>query len=424
MHFSSGIFEKQNNCYEGDSMVAMVLRFAVLILVCLLPLNSFALIGLNEGDAPKKILLEDMNGNGVNVTAFFGKQPVIIVFWELTIDESFINYSLDELLFLSERYEEYKNKYGLEIFAIYTPEEQQNIPENEIKRVRNLIKMNKIKFPVLIDRGFRAFRDYGVIALPTAIMVGKTGKVRFIYPSFPVTARPVFDEKIRELLGLVTLHKEKEREKDEIATQSVRLYNYSLQMFKKGLLEQSLSPLNKSLELDSSSAEAHNLMGIILREKGDFDGAVKEFHVAMGLDGKNVHPRFNYGLLLLEKEQYVEAEEMLRKSIDLENDLAEAHYALGVLYKNTGKTNSAINEMNRAFELFDRSKSDHAYEINNATVLNRISTLYILSELLKGQGNTQQSLKLLHKATEIALGLDSGNAEERRHISKELLIYE
>ncbi len=115
---------------------------------------------------------------------------------------------------------------------------------------------------------------------------------------------------------------------------------------------------------------------------------------------------------------------MLLKVTELNSSLAEAHYALGVLYKNTGNTNSAIKEMNKAFDLFESSRLEHAYEINDASVLKRISALYILSELLKNQGSTGQSLKLLNKATEIALGLDSNNAGERMHISKELLIYE
>ncbi len=144
------------------SRAAILLGCVVLVVILLLPLNTFALIGLNEGDAPIDIVLEDINGKGVNVTAFFGKHPVIIVFWELSIDKSFINYSLDELIFLNERYDEYKAKYGLEIFGIYTPEEQQDVSEEEISKVRDLIKMNKIKFPVLIDRGFRKVKakDY------------------------------------------------------------------------------------------------------------------------------------------------------------------------------------------------------------------------------------------------------------------------
>jgi len=389
-----------------------------------MPSSSSALIGINEGDAPQKILLSDLNGKSINLSDFVGKKPVIIVFWELTEDKSFLNYSLDELIFLNNIHEKYRSEHGLEIFTVYTPENAGTVSDNEISRVKNLLKINKITLPVLIDRGLKSFRDYGVIALPSTIMIGQSGRIKFIYPSFPIAARPVFDDKIRELLGLSSVHPDQKQIKKGDVAQSVRLYQYALQMFKKGLLDQALSPLKKSIQLDHSSAGAHNLMGIILREKGDFEGAVSEFKISISLDDSNVHPLFNYALLLLESERYSAAEEILHKTLELDNNLAKAHYALGILYKSINRNEDAITELQKAFELFEQSKSEQVYEIQDPTVFNRISTLYILSELQRKQGNEKQSLELLDKAAEIALGLDQRKDAGHMHRSKELLIYE
>jgi tetratricopeptide (TPR) repeat protein len=165
-------------------------------------------------------------------------------------------------------------------------------------------------------------------------------------------------------------------------------------------------------------------MGIILRQKGDFEGAVSEFRISISLDDSNVHPLFNYALLLLESEKYSAAEEILHKTLALENNLAKAHYALGILYKSINRNEDAIRELQQAFELFEQSKSEQVYEIHDPTVFNRISTLYILSELQRKQGNPKQSLELLDKAAEIALGLDLRKDAGHMHRSKELLIYE
>jgi Flp pilus assembly protein TadD len=349
---------------------------------------------------------------------------VIIVFWELTEDKSFLNYSLDELIFLNNIYDKYRSEHGLEIFTVYTPENAGTVSDNEMSRVKNLLKINKIKLPVLIDMGLKSFRDYGVIALPSTIMIGQSGRIKFIYPSFPIAARTVFDDKIRELLGLSSIHPKKKQIRKGDVAQSVSLYQYALQMFKKGLLDQALSPLKKSIQLDHGSAGAHNLMGIILRQKGDFEGAVSEFRISISLDDSNVHPLFNYALLLLESEKYSAAEEILHKTLALENNLAKAHYALGILYKSINRNEDAIRELQQAFELFEQSKSEQVYEIHDPTVFNRISTLYILSELQRKQGNPKQSLELLDKAAEIALGLDLRKDAGHMHRSKELLIYE
>ena len=43
----------------------------------------------------------------------------------------------------------------------------------EFDNVRSIVQMNDIKFPVLMDRGFGKFREYGVVALPSTIMINK-----------------------------------------------------------------------------------------------------------------------------------------------------------------------------------------------------------------------------------------------------------
>lgn len=190
--------------------------------------DSSALIGIKEGDAPKKIMLDDIDGNTVDVSVMFGKKPVIIFFWELSTDKSFLNYSLDEIRFMNEFYEKYHTERDLEIISIYTPEEENSLPEEEKAALKDLIRLNKIKFPVLLDRGFETFRDYGVIALPSTIMVNKAGKINYIYPSFPLAAQPLLARKIDELVGIVTVEKEKEEVKTGEDSRSARLYRYAL----------------------------------------------------------------------------------------------------------------------------------------------------------------------------------------------------
>jgi peroxiredoxin len=406
--------------------LTMFIRTGILISVFLLmPSASSALIGAREGEAPIKFTLEDVNGTAIDVGGLFGRKPVIIVFWELPISKSFMDYSMDELRYLNDFYDKHHDSTGLDVIGIYTPEDQGEIPDSEIERVKNLVKVSRIKFTILIDRGFRIFREYGVIALPSTVMIDKSGKIKFIYPSFPMSAQPIFNEEIGSLIGLAPVRAEKEPEKKKGPdSHSVRLYNYALQMYKKGLLEQALSPLKKSIEMDADSPTSHNLMGIILWKRGNLEDSIGEFNKAVTLDKAYVPAHFNYGVLLFESEKYSEAERHFKEALSLNSSMAEAHYVLGLLYKKTNREEEAVGELGTALALFEKSKTASSYEIYAPSAFHRISSLYALSELYRKKGETGKALDVLQKAAQLAIGLDIRTEKENLQRSRDLMIYE
>ena len=398
----------------------IILLFAFFIINCILPEYSSALIGIKEGDLPKQVILDDLKGTKVDVTKFFGSKPVILIFWKLTTNKEFLDYSMDELILLKNFHEQYHNKAGLEIFAIYTPEEDKDIPDTEIAMVQNMIKANKIPFPILIDRGFKIFKEYGVIALPSTIMIDKTGKIRFIYPSFPIAAQSLIAEQIMDLIGLAKVVREDEGVKTKrLDTTSNRFYQYALQMYKKGLLEQAASPLKKSIDIKPDYSWAHNLMGIIFSKRGNFEKSAEEFKFAIKLDKNNVPAHFNYGLLLFNSEKYNEAEQYFKTSITLNNAMAEAHYVLGLLYKKTKRHDEALNELKTALVLFEKKKTASIYE---PFTFHRISVLYALADLYALQGDDKKAFALLQQAVQITLGIEG--KPEHLHRSEELMMYE
>jgi len=408
---------------KNNSLGRLLFTAVLFTLLCIMPSDLSALIGMEQGEAPKKIALSDISGRPVNVSGLFGKRPVILVFWELTLDNSFINYSLDELLFLNGFYDKFHDSAGLEIFGIYTPEETGDIPEKELEKVRSLVKLNRIKFPVLIDRGFETFREYGVIALPSTVMVDRTGRIKFIYPSFPLAARKLFSGQIEELAGVAKAASGPEAVKEAgHDSRSNRLYHYALQMYKRGLPEQALSPLKKSLALDPNYSWAHNLMGIILWKAGNFEGALAEFEAAIKSDRYNAAAHMNYGLLLFENDQYDEAEKQFNISAEMNSAAAETHYALGLLYRKTGRPGEAVNELKTALSLFEKDGAPAM--VYDPSVFHRISACYALSELYAESGDINNALALLQKAARAALGIEPGTGRGPVKKTENLMIYE
>jgi tetratricopeptide (TPR) repeat protein len=310
-------------------------------------------------------------------------------------------------MFLNDFHDKYHDKSGLKIFGIYTPEEESGIPDSEISKVKELISGNKIKFPILIDKGLKYFREYGIIALPSTIMVGKTGKIDFIYPSFPLTAGPVVSNQIKALVGVAAVEQKPKQVKSEISdAKSHRLYQYSLQMYKKGLQEQALSALNKFLSTKENHSWAHNLKGVILWHRGNSPAAIEAFKHAIAID-KNIAAHLNYTILLFEQGKYKEAEKILVSSPLTQAEYQiRAHYLLGLLYRDTNKIDQAVDELELANSLFEVWILSAKEDTHFFTFFFRIPMLRDLSDMYRKKGNDKKAIEFLHKAVDLALGLE------------------
>jgi len=399
------------------------LIYILFFVFSLLPSTSSALIGVKEGDAPKEIILNDLEDRTVKLSEYYGKNPVILIFWEQPLSKAFLDYSMDELHFISDYYEKYHEKTGLKVFGIYTPEEDGKIPDDEITKVRNLIKANKIKFPILIDQGFKFFQEYGVIALPTTVMVNKTGKIQFIYPSFPQAAHPLIAEQVKILMGMAVPAKKEEVIKGP-DSKSGRFYRYALQMYKKGLAEQALSPLKKSLELDPDLAMSHNLMGIVLWERGKSDEAREAFTKAIALDNDNMAAHLNYSVLLFEQEQYDDVEKNLKSLSVAEAPFkVRLHYILGLIYRNTNRIDEAIKELEEANSIIDKVESDERESVSFSDSY-RVFLLRDLSALYNKKNNKDKAIELLTRAVRVSLDLEGKSESIPLNERKDIMLYE
>ena len=273
-----------------------------------------------------------------------------------------------------------------------------------------------------MDIGFEVFREYGVVALPSTVMVNKNGKIEFIYPSFPLAASKLFTRRIEELVGLEMPVEVSAAEKKKTAdSKARRLYKYALQMYKKGLVEQTLSPLKKSMELEPDVAWSHNLLGIILWKSGNFESAVEEFKSAIRIDRRNAQAHFNYGLLLFESGKLNDAEKQLDISMAIDDTVSETHYVLGLLYNKLGRYDEAVKELKRTISIYEDQKVPA--QVYDAASFHRISAYYALSELYTEKGDVKSARELLRKAARAALGIE-GADERPLYRSEDLMIYE
>lgn len=76
---------------------------------------------------------------------------------------------------------------------------------------------------------------------------------------------------------------------------------------RKGDNEKAQIQLKKALELNPDSAEAHNMMGVLLERDGDPKGADKEFRKALRLRSDYSQAHNNYAIFLFRNGRYKEA---------------------------------------------------------------------------------------------------------------------
>ncbi len=92
----------------------------------------------------------------------------------------------------------------------------------------------------------------------------------------------------------------------------------------------------KSLKLDPKNSSAHNNIGLALYNKGDLDGAFREYTLAIELEPGFAAAHNNLGLVLMQQGKYGQAAEHFRKAIQADPGLAMAHKNLGQILDDPG----------------------------------------------------------------------------------------
>jgi len=144
-------------------------RPAVAVLVFLL------LAGCQAQAAPKAgtldFSLRDLQGRITTLAEYRQKQPVIVFFWT-----TWCPYCRKELQVLNDQYQEVKDA-GFSVLAVNAGESQ--------GRVSQYFKGRDLHFPVLLDQNTSVSSSWGILGVPTYIIVNKEGKEVFRGHSFP-----------------------------------------------------------------------------------------------------------------------------------------------------------------------------------------------------------------------------------------------
>ena len=126
----------------------------------------------------------------------------------------------------------------------------------------------------------------------------------------------------------------------------------------KSLIAQAISEARMATDLNPLSAGNWESLAQIYRSliglaKDAEQWATNSYQEAVALDIFNPLTRISLGGLYYQLGMFEPAAEQFRAAINLKPDYANAHYNLGIAYKELGKTNLAIQELETALNLSD-----------------------------------------------------------------------
>ncbi len=121
----------------------------------------------------------------------------------------------------------------------------------------------------------------------------------------------------------------------------------------QGNLASARKPLEKALDIDSRSSEAHVLYAILLQGQSEFEKAEREYRLALRYDRNNAQVLNNYGSFLYSRNRAEEALKYLEAAVkdDSYPGRAQAFENLGLTQLKLEDSASAENSFRRSLHL-------------------------------------------------------------------------
>lgn len=300
---------------------------------------------LQTGMEAPDFLLKDIGGQKKNFLHIKADKLTALVFWATWSDRSG-----KALSRMEDLYQRYRDK-GFSVVGINV--EGQSITEENIVSIRKMVDGLRLTFPVLIDSGLATFHSYGVIAVPTTVILDKDRIIRYELSGYPLVGS-------EDMVDFIIASIEGKRPADVIARKTehlpdkkaIQYLNIAREMEKKmGMSDMAEVWLKKSIEADPSFVTPYNLLGRFYRDRGDLNLAVEQFQKALVREPDNVIALSELGNIFVKQGKVGEGRVLLEKAINKEPTYTPAYYYLGVALAREGRIGDAKVRFEEALKI-------------------------------------------------------------------------
>lgn len=228
---------------------------------------AFALEGLQVGMKAPLIKLKDLQGKEVALADQRDANAVVVVFWATWSDNSPAMLERLERLYRSHK------KEKLRVLAVNV--EKQQPDAQDLAEIKKTVARLGLSFSVLMDERLKTFRDYGVVAVPSTVVIDKEGTIRGEMASFPLAQREELFELIEALAEKREIAKRVAQTGYQPAPRAVRYYNLARAMIGRGMSDAVDDEIRKSISADSKFVLPLLLLARLYRERAETEEAIE-----------------------------------------------------------------------------------------------------------------------------------------------------
>jgi len=301
----------------------------IVLAVLLLARSAAALEGLQPGMKAPALTLESPDGSRVVVPSALGARASLVVFWATWSNKS------AEVLERAEKLARANRERGLSVIGVNV--EAPTPTREQLAAVRTTA--GRLSFQVAIDRGLEAFHAYGVVAVPSSVLIGADGTVQAVLASYPIAGREEFFESVEAAVGARTARSAAAVAGPAPNPRAVRYFNLGRVAMAQGLDEQAAANMRRAITLDPAFPLPRVLLGRLARERASAHEAVQT------AGGTATTLRMETG----ERNRLLaEAEAVLAEAVRLAPRSASALTELALLHETKGDTTRARELLERA----------------------------------------------------------------------------
>jgi len=176
-----------------------------------------------------------------------------------------------------------------------------------------------------------------------------------------------------------------------------------------GRMIESLTAMQKSVQLAPLDAQAHNNLGVPLQELGRLEEAAASYNQAIALKPAYAGAHSNLGVTLKELGRLDEAEASYTQAIALKPDYAEAHYNLGVTLQELGRLDEAEASYTQAIALKPDLAEAHKSLLACLFRLNKQSLFFKKLDYLINEDTVSSTIGSLTCRSALKYGVEKPN---------------
>lgn len=329
--------------FRNCAVFGVVILLAVAGALVIAPANALTDGHIEVGMEVPDFSLRGMTGERKTFADLEGEKLTMIVFWA-----SWSPRAEKELKRIETVYQKYKDK-GFAVIGINV--EGQDITDASMAGINAMVDGLKLSFPILIDHGLVSFHDYGVIAIPTTVILDSERTVKYALLGYPLMgAEEMFDYVEVAIEGKKpTVVKKAGYEADK---KVVRLWNVGKSALRsKRMADTAEVWFKKAIEADPKFVAPHISLGYFYLKKGKGELAKKEFNEAISKEPENAAALCELGLMLVNEGKTEEGKALIEKGMKAREGYILGYYYLGYALAKEGKLEAGLKMFDEAEQL-------------------------------------------------------------------------